>query len=637
MKITTLHIDNYRSIRSLDVILDDTTVFIGPNNAGKSAILESVRISLTRRWGTRGTGFTEADVHLTTEQEDPRTAPPVKIGFVLEEPSQGGWPTDMVTELNDIMTIMPNGLNRIAFNVSYVWSESNKNFESSWEFLDSSGQPLTARRRSMNLSNLFNYLLFFWLGALRDADDEFGARSRHWGSLLRSISIPSELESEIKDVLDALDKKLLSADSKFEQIADTIGRATEIAVGDTPGTAKLRMSPIDIWDMLSRACILVKNEGLQPWLSLDHHGQGLQSLSVIFLFQAAVTQKLSEGVEGAEPIFAIEEPEAHLHPQAARTLWDRISQLPGQKLVTTHSPYFVQNVPLHNLRIVRSERGSSTIASIPRRLVSQLPWTKEVADLVSGQKLTQFLRDESSGYVAAKEWFDEKTGSNLSKCWSKSEDFTPKAELVGEFRHSCRILVSASDELELSFFGRRLRGEIFFGQRWLLVEGVSEYLLVRALGRAFDYDLDQHGVSIIDFQNNGSAGVYASLADAFSIPWVMVVDGDSGSKDFKRQLLNRGFSSDDLVRQVITLTEPNNLEDQLICDGHEMLLRGILQENGVAGANSCSVQDLKKKLKKNKTLYMRTLASQIVENVSLAEQMPVAFVTTVKSFKVVNQ
>ena len=64
MRITRLHIENFRSIKSLDVELGDTTVLIGPNNAGKTAILDAVRIALTRRWGQRGTGFTEYDVHL---------------------------------------------------------------------------------------------------------------------------------------------------------------------------------------------------------------------------------------------------------------------------------------------------------------------------------------------------------------------------------------------------------------------------------------------------------------------------------------------------------------------------------------------------------------------------------------------
>ena len=71
MRLTRIRIENFRSIRDLDIELGETTVFIGPNNAGKTAILDAVRIALTRRWGQRGTGFTEYDVHLATEKRRP--------------------------------------------------------------------------------------------------------------------------------------------------------------------------------------------------------------------------------------------------------------------------------------------------------------------------------------------------------------------------------------------------------------------------------------------------------------------------------------------------------------------------------------------------------------------------------------
>lgn len=37
-------------------------MFIGPNNAVKTAVLEALRIALTSRWGKRGTGFTDYDL-----------------------------------------------------------------------------------------------------------------------------------------------------------------------------------------------------------------------------------------------------------------------------------------------------------------------------------------------------------------------------------------------------------------------------------------------------------------------------------------------------------------------------------------------------------------------------------------------
>jgi predicted ATP-dependent endonuclease of OLD family len=85
VRITRLRIQNFRSIKDLTIDLGETTVFIGQNNAGKTAIIDAVRIVLTRRWGKRGTGFTENDVHRPDPNCDPRILPPVMITLMMEE------------------------------------------------------------------------------------------------------------------------------------------------------------------------------------------------------------------------------------------------------------------------------------------------------------------------------------------------------------------------------------------------------------------------------------------------------------------------------------------------------------------------------------------------------------------------
>lgn len=634
MRISRLRIENFRSIRHLDIELGDTTVFIGPNNAGKTAILEAVRIVLTRRWGQRGTGFTEHDVHRPDQGGDPRTLPPVTITLFLEEPRVGDWNADMVAALEDIMAVSSDGRNILTLRVTCSWNVETDAFDPAWQFLDAGGQPMPERRRAINLTGFFGYLPIFWLGALRDAANEFTPRSGNWGRLLKSVRIPDALEEEVLRTLSELDARIVAADPRLNRIADQIGEATRVAVGEGLGAARVNTLPLAIEDMLQRTGVVIRNEELRPWLPLSHHGQGLQSLAVIFLFQAAVLQQLAEADRpGVEAIFAIEEPEAHLHPQAARTLRDRVEALSGQKLMTTHSPYFVQHVPLRDLRIVSLRGGQTEVASLPRYVTSELPWNSSLDGFVRGAEGQVFFKDTATDRVAARSWFPDAMAESLTRFYRHDADAAAKADAVSRLRHSCRMLPTAEDESELGFHCRRVRGEIFFARHWILVEGVTEYLLVHAMGKALEWPLDAHGVAVIDFQQSGSAGIYPALAEVFRIPWHMIVDGDAESARFKKQILDRGFRENELVDRFVSLPPPNSLEDQLVADGHLQLLREILA--GISGdsALQCPEAEILSRLKNKKTGYMGQLSLRVANDRGLAERMPQAFVSLITNLR----
>lgn len=351
-------------------------MFIGPNNVGKTAILDALRIALTRRWGQRGTGFTEYDVHLASETDDPKTSPGITIELRTEEAEVGEWPEALQQDLDQIIQTDPlTGINFITLQVSCAWNATDSCFQPSWAFLNAARAPLVGgSARRINLERFWQYLPVFYLGALRDANDEFSPRSQFWGRLLKVMEIPTALESRVQRVFDLLNKRLLQADPRLAKIANTLSGATRIAARDRDGSVDLRLVPLKSWDLLSKAEIILRNEPDWPWLPLQHQGQGVQSLSVIFLFQAFVEHLLAELYEkDSAPVLALEEPETHLHPQAARTLWAQVNALPGQKMITTHSPYFVQHVPFRDLRLVRLTENGTEVQWLPPNFSGACP------------------------------------------------------------------------------------------------------------------------------------------------------------------------------------------------------------------------------------------------------------------------
>jgi putative ATP-dependent endonuclease of OLD family len=340
------------------------------------------------------------------------------------------------------------------------------------------------------------------------------------------MEIPTQLESKVQRVLDLLNRKLLRADPRLAQIARTLSGATRVAARDRAGGVDLRLVPLKSWDILSKAEIILRNEPDWPWLPLQRHGQGVQSLSVIFLFQAFVEHLLAELYEPeSAPVLALEEPETHLHPQAARTLWSHVNALPGQKLITTHSPYFVQHVPFRDLRLVRLTENGTEVRWLPPDFSAGIPHVPALDPVIANsQGLLEY--DRALQMLTVNGRLEETPYRNLLECYGTHPDRATIVGVLRELRDRSLLYISDHELQALETFARRIRGEIFFARRWFIVEGQAEYLIVHSLARSLGYDLDEHGVAVIDAMNNGNPATFAVMARALAIPWLAVFDGD---------------------------------------------------------------------------------------------------------------
>ena len=626
MRITRLSIANFRSIKSLDLDLSDTTVLIGPNNAGKTAILDAVRIVLTRRWGQRGTGFTEYDVHLPDEHADPKAPPGVSIEIRVEEQQAGEWPEALQQDLDEIVQTDPaTGRTFIILRASCAWSEAAGSFEPSWVFLNAGRAPLVGgSARRMNLERFWQYLPVFYLGALRDVDDEFSPRSQFWGRLLKAMEIPATLETKVQRVLDLLNKKLLQADPRLAKIAETLSGATRVAARDRDGSVDLRLVPLKSWDLLSKAEIILRNEPDWPWLPLQRHGQGVQSLSVIFLFQAFVEHLLAELYEAdSAPVLALEEPETHLHPQAARTLWTPIKALPGQKIITTHSPYFVQHVPFRDLRLGRLTENGTKVYSLPSDFSARVPHVAALDVVVAGSG-GSIEYDRAAELLTVHGRLEERPYRELLTGYGTHPDRGVIHGVLRSLRDRAFLYIGDDELRALETFARRIRGEIFFARRWFIVEGQAEYLLLHAMARELGYDLDEHGVAVIDAQNNGNPAIFAALARALAIPWLAVFDGDPAGLGYCTSIAARGFEAAFVASRCRTLVA-GNIEAQMMADGLETELRTALTNIGESGAATVDQAALLSQLEARKTAYAAELAVMMRSDAALAGKMPQAF------------
>ncbi len=184
-------------------------------------------------------------------------------------------------------------------------------------------------------------------------------------------------------------------------------------------------------------------------------------------------------------------------------------------------------------------------------------------------------------------------------------------------RDESQMFLSKEDLKDLDTYAKRIRGEILFAGAWLLCEGQSEYLLLRYFADLMGKPFDQMGISVIDFQNNGSPGAFVALARAFEIPWIMICDNDSGGKDFVRQVKERGLTDEEIEELIHLLPgdEGTDLEAFLLNNGFVDEYVQILDDKGVALGKTKGEAgfktELSQKIRNDKVVYARLLTEKL--------------------------
>lgn len=352
MELRRLEIKNFRGITSLDLELKDTTVLIGENNTGKTAVLDALRFALRDVRTRRGCVFEEYDFHLPTATAEPSTAPPISIRLTFREDTPGQWDEQQVARLNRarILQVGADQCSIVILEVSAKFDETMRDFSQDWEFQNVEGAPLTGLADSA-LGVFHSEVSYYYLSALRDATRQFDSRGVFWRPFLKKSQLTPEKRQEIESKLSEINNLIVSSHTSFSQVVSRLKDIQNVVSVANGGEdiVSVEAVPGRIFDMLSKAAVNL-NTTTGAKIPVGRHGEGTQSLAVLTLFNAYL-QAWNEG----HPIVALEEPEAHLHPSAVRALWQLIEKIPGQKILSTHSGDLLSEVPPESVARIYKE------------------------------------------------------------------------------------------------------------------------------------------------------------------------------------------------------------------------------------------------------------------------------------------
>lgn len=424
MKIKTVRIRNFRSIKDQTVDLQDYTCFVGANGSGKSNVLHALNVFFGESDipGLDTQFLSEEDFHeknigdpievtitfsdLSSEAKED-LAHYVRLDQLIvsaearfdatngkaevkqygrrlaikdfapffEAEKQGKKVAELKEVYNDIRrkySELPSPGTRDAM-IEALQSFEEGHPENCEEILSTDEFYGVSKGKN----RLEKHIQWVYVPAVKDAATEQSeARTSALGKLLaRTVRSKVNFKDPIETIRTETQTKyselLATSQSQLEEISQTLrDRLIEWAHRDTTLRLKWHQDPekaVRVDEPFAQA--ILGESGFEG--ELTRFGHGLQRS-----FLLALLQELSgSNVEGGPRlILACEEPELYQHPPQARHLYNVLLSLStknSQILVATHSPYFVSGEGFENVRMVRKSNVASSITRTTHEEVSE--------------------------------------------------------------------------------------------------------------------------------------------------------------------------------------------------------------------------------------------------------------------------
>lgn len=539
--IERVTIQDFRGISECTLELEpDLTLLVGRNNVGKSRILSAIQIAL---------GGRPADVDDFTmgSVEEP------KIDIVMaplppeSEMHEDTFDDDVVRKFASVsQTVREEPFReRVAWRTRIRRSAEGGGARSESVFLnyDVNTGAWIEQANPFILSREHRQTFAVDLvGTGRDLMEELGRRGSGIRRVLSDLEIEDEVREEIESQLTALGKKILDGSSTLESISLALARL-DSQIGSM-GSPDLNPLPVRV-EELARSISIELNSG-HGSMPIRLHGAGSRSLASLQVQGVLYDRRL--GHDGPSlrphPVSLIEEPEAHLHPQATLELAGLLRDLRGQKIVSTHSAILVTAVDPKCIRLLPGGFPASPIVDL---------------------------------------------GPADTDAVATHRSFRPSSYHV-EMEKLRRLV-------------ERPLGELLFANVLILGDGASERAFLPVVLR-HALKAKSHGICVLDPQSMNSPEAQAAIkfANMISMPWFLFADSDGPGREAVDSIV-KNYAQGDMSRVVWAsgLDEDGNpLEgafEQMLVKFDETMCREVCVDLGRRVDESASTLKVMKGLK----------------------------------------
>ena len=360
MKITGLHIQNFKSIRDMHIPdIENALILVGQNNTGKTTVLDAVRAS-GGEYQIGPEDFGEAGakirihVSLAITEEDLDLLR--RRGVVSQYRKKEAWLQDFCRKLPSYsdyvleFTMTANRDGRIRYQ-----DGTNKNNPYIKEVFPKIYHVGTERRLEQLQRDLLLLQEDEILKRMRSGCCMFN-QARDCNHCFHCIGL---IEQKTPAQLDALETSKLLDYKLYRLNLDTFARMVNDCFQKNGGREHILYSMNRDVEKILEVTTEIRHPAQNVPRPVSHMGKGMRSIYLFSLLEA-----YTQIEENLSSIIMIEDPEIFLHPSLQKVCGTILYRLAAknQVIFTTHSPNLLPNFNSRQIRqVIHQEDGSSDI------------------------------------------------------------------------------------------------------------------------------------------------------------------------------------------------------------------------------------------------------------------------------------